>query len=67
MRENCVCIWQPIFYILLTLQNQGPGGLQNGLNRVCDEAVTAAENNYQMIVLSDRLAGQERWVTLLVF
>lgn len=41
-------------------REEGPGGLVNGLNRICEEARQAAENNYQMIVLSDQLAGPDR-------
>ncbi|ODN06304.1 Glutamate synthase [NADH], amyloplastic [Orchesella cincta] len=41
-------------------KQEGPGGLSEGLNKVCKEACQAAENNYQMIVLSDRAAGEQR-------
>lgn len=38
----------------------GPGGLQRSLNRICDEACTAARSGYQLIILSDRGAGPKR-------
>ncbi len=41
-------------------KKEGPSGLQNGLVRVANEACKAAENNYQMIILSDRAAGEDR-------
>ena len=39
---------------------EGPGGLETTLNRVCEEAHNAANEGYQLIVLSDRKAGAER-------
>ena len=42
-------------------KKEGPGGLSKGLDRVCKEACQAAEKNYQMIILSDRRAGEERY------
>lgn len=38
----------------------GPAGLIATLNRVCEEACTAAKNGYQLIVLSDKGAGPKR-------
>ena len=41
-------------------RKEGPTGLQNGLDRICAEACQAAQMNYQMILLSDYAAGEER-------
>ena len=41
-------------------KEEGPGGLLNGLNRVCQETCKAAEDNYQLIILSDKQAGPDR-------
>nr|XP_046492605.1 glutamate synthase [NADH] isoform X2 [Neodiprion pinetum] len=38
----------------------GPPGLQKTIHRVCNEANEAAHQGYQLIVLSDRLAGPDR-------
>lgn len=39
---------------------EGSKGFSKTLDRICDEACNAAQNNYQLIVLSDRLAGPQR-------
>nr|XP_014291761.1 glutamate synthase [NADH], amyloplastic isoform X1 [Halyomorpha halys] len=41
-------------------KDEGPSGLQNTLNRVCEEANNAAIEGYQLICLSDRTAGAQR-------
>lgn len=41
-------------------RKEGPTGLQNGLNRVREEACQAARDGYQLIILSDRAAGEQR-------
>jgi len=38
----------------------GPGGLLKTLDRVNNEANTAAKNGYQLLVLSDRQGGPSR-------
>lgn len=38
----------------------GPKGLLDALSRVCSEGQSAAEQGYQLIVLSDRMAGPKR-------
>ncbi|XP_058126066.1 uncharacterized protein LOC131282547 [Anopheles ziemanni] len=40
--------------------NEGPPGYKNGLRRVCTEAHAAAQNGYQLLMLSDRAASAER-------
>uniref|UniRef100_A0ABM0GL38 glutamate synthase (NADH) n=1 Tax=Saccoglossus kowalevskii TaxID=10224 RepID=A0ABM0GL38_SACKO len=38
----------------------GKGGLVPALDRICEEAASAARKDYTIIVLSDRLAGKDR-------
>ena len=45
---------------------EGPNGLLKTLDRVCAEAHKAASNNVQLIVLSDRQAGPERYIIKIV-
>lgn len=40
--------------------SEGVRGYDNALTRVCQEGQEAAESNYQVLVLSDRNAGQDR-------
>uniref|UniRef100_A0A1S6KZN6 Glutamate synthase [NADH] n=2 Tax=Nilaparvata lugens TaxID=108931 RepID=A0A1S6KZN6_NILLU len=41
-------------------KSEGPDGLLRSLNRICEEAATAAQDGYQLIVLSDRRTGVDR-------
>jgi len=38
----------------------GKGGLVKALDRICQEATVAAKTGYTLVVLSDRLAGEQR-------
>ncbi|XP_063220022.1 uncharacterized protein LOC134529642 [Bacillus rossius redtenbacheri] len=38
----------------------GPKGFAIALERICQETCTAARNNYQLIILSDRKSGSQR-------
>lgn len=40
--------------------SEGTAGYDNALTRVCQEGQAAAEQNYQLLVLSDRKAGPDR-------
>lgn len=40
--------------------NEGPNGFVDALFRICHEGEKAAENGYQILILSDRLAGPTR-------
>ena len=40
--------------------DDGPAGLFKRLNKICDEACTAAKEGYQLIVISDKTAGPKR-------
>ncbi|KAL0267203.1 UNVERIFIED_CONTAM: hypothetical protein PYX00_009546 [Menopon gallinae] len=40
--------------------SEGPEGMTKCLDRICEEASTAAKDNYQIIVLSDKSAGPSR-------
>lgn len=40
---------------------EGPKVLAKALDRICEEACKAAQDNYQFIVLSDRKAGASRY------
>jgi len=60
-RKNCVFHLVQAKVIDMTFDRlEGPGGLQLGLTRVCNEACKAAEQGFQLIILSDRAAGAER-------
>ncbi len=39
---------------------EGEAGMERALTRVCDEAETAIDEGYQLIILSDRALGPER-------
>lgn len=41
-------------------KEDGPGGFSKALDRICKEAAEAASSDYQLIILSDRLAGADR-------
>lgn len=41
---------------------EGPKGLSKVLDRICEEACRAAQDNYQLLVLSDRQAGASRYL-----
>jgi hypothetical protein len=41
---------------------EGPKVLSKALDRICEEACRAAQENYQFIVLSDRKAGISRYL-----
>lgn len=42
-------------------KDEGPSGLLQTLDRICNEATKFAQNGYQLIVLSDRKAGVGRY------
>lgn len=42
-------------------KEEGKPGFLNSLNRICDEACKAAQNNYQLIILSDKNASADRY------
>ena len=42
-------------------KEEGPSGLLQTLNRICIEATKVAQNGYQIIILSDRKAGVDRY------
>jgi len=42
-------------------KEDGPEGFSKALDRICNEASEAANSNHQLIILSDRLAGAERY------
>ncbi|XP_055603052.1 uncharacterized protein LOC129751528 [Uranotaenia lowii] len=39
---------------------EGPDGYLTGLRRICSEAQSAAQNDFQLLMLSDRAAGPQR-------
>lgn len=41
-------------------KGEGPSGVATSLDRICQEACSAAEEGYQLIILSDREAGATR-------
>ncbi len=41
-------------------KTEGKVGFLNALSRICDEACQAAQNNYQLIILSDKKASADR-------
>ena len=45
-------------------REDGPEGLKKALHRVTDEATQAAKAGYQLVILSDRKAGDSRQVPL---
>ena len=40
--------------------SEGPSALLKALHRACDESEVAAQDGYQLIILSDRGASKER-------
>uniref|UniRef100_A0A8D8I6P6 Glutamate synthase [NADH] n=2 Tax=Culex pipiens TaxID=7175 RepID=A0A8D8I6P6_CULPI len=52
--------WQTKVIDITFPAKEGPEGYQTGLRRVCAEALSAAKSGFQLLVLSDRGASQER-------
>lgn len=52
--------WQTKVIDITFPAKEGPEGYQTGLRRVCAEALNAAKSGFQLLVLSDRGASQER-------
>lgn len=42
-------------------KEEGSSGFSKALDRICEEASDAANSNHQLIILSDRSAGSERY------
>lgn len=48
-------------------REDGPEGLKKALDNVTDEACKAARAGYQLLILSDRKAGESRQVAVFCF
>jgi glutamate synthase (NADPH/NADH) len=44
---------------------EGLKGISKTLDRICEQACTAAQESYQFLVLSDRKAGMDRYLFIL--
>ncbi|XP_014251077.1 glutamate synthase [NADH], amyloplastic isoform X2 [Cimex lectularius] len=60
LKRNTHRGWKTIVIDITFSKDCGPAGVQKTLDRVCEEAQKAAEEGFQLIVLSDRKAGAER-------
>ncbi|CAB0001855.1 unnamed protein product [Nesidiocoris tenuis] len=60
LKKNTHRGWKTAVIDVTFHKDEGPGGLQTTLERICQEACQAAETGYQLIVLSDRRSGADR-------
>ncbi|XP_055688026.1 uncharacterized protein LOC129792715 [Lutzomyia longipalpis] len=60
LKRNRYREWKTKILDITFPYQEGPDGYVNALQRVCREGYTAAEQGYQLLVISDRQAGAER-------
>ncbi|GAB6032806.1 hypothetical protein CHUAL_012008 [Chamberlinius hualienensis] len=57
IKANTLNGWKTKVIDIVYPVEEGVGGLKSGLERICNEACQAANDGYQIVVLSDRKAG----------